>query len=110
MNVAIRMQLGNLPGDTQGAIGGVLATFTLACLFQWESVYQDQFELSGMMPRTNRGRLVLAALENLHHAFLHLGSTELVFQRGLAGVVENTLGSMADAGNGMLATRHQTII
>lgn len=53
-----------------------------------------------MMTGTNRGRLVLAALENLHHAFLFLGSTELVVQSVLAGVVENTLGSMADAGNG----------
>lgn len=59
-----------------------------------------KFELLGRMARTNHGRLVLAALENPHHAFLLPGSTELVIQSVLAGCVENPLGSMADAGNG----------
>ena len=42
MNVTIHMQLTNLPGDTEGALGVVLATFTLTCLYQWNSASQDQ--------------------------------------------------------------------
>jgi hypothetical protein len=73
MGSAIRMELAHLPGDSHGAHGVVLVTFTLA----------------------SRAGLVLATLQDLNQAIILIGGAELVLQSILAGAVEDALGAVA---------------
>lgn len=50
----------------------------------------------GWKRRTNRAGLVLATLQDLDHAVIIIGGTELVLQSILAGAVKDALGAVAD--------------
>lgn len=82
-----------LAGSAHSTLGVVLAALTLACLWVVSAMF-IVYETPQLVD-TYSGSLELAALEDLDHDGILVGCAEFVLESGLAGGVENTLGTVS---------------